>query len=251
MIILSFFLLFSVTGIYPADATASTENTGGMVIETMNSSGYTYMLVDSGTEKTWVAIPEARIAKGQKITYKPGMLMENFSSKTLNRDFDSIIFSPGIEEGKSAQVHADATDDSFAAAVKSESSKTPAPAMEPSGGSLGAVTPFKEITVTKSSAANGYSVGEIFSQAKELNGQKVSLHGIVTKVSANIMGRNWVHLQDGTGNPMQNTHDIVATTSDLPELNSKITVEGILAAEKDFGAGYKYAAIIEQATVIK
>lgn len=50
---------------------------------------------------------------------------------------------------------------------------------------------------------------------------------------------------------MQNTHDIVATTSEHPELNSKITVEGIVAAEKDFGAGYKYAVIIEQAIVIK
>jgi len=253
MIILSFFLLFIITGFCPTDADALAGNTSGMVIETMNSSGYTYMLVDSGTEKTWVAIPETKTAKGEKITYKPGMLMKNFSSKTLNKTFDSIIFSPGLGEENGVQIQGNAADDSFAAAVKSESSKTaaPAPAMEPSGGSLGAVTPFKEITVTKSSAANGYSVGEIFSQAKELNGQKVSLHGVVTKVSPNIMGRNWVHLQDGTGNPMQNTHDIVATTSELPELNSKITIEGILAAEKDFGAGYNYAAIIEQATVIK
>lgn len=253
MIILSFFLLFIITGFCSADADAFAGNTSGMIVETMNSSGYTYMLVDSGTEKTWVAIPETKTAKGEKITYKSGMLMKNFSSTTLNKTFDSIIFSPGLEGGKSAQVGADAADDSFAAAVKSESPRTaaPAPATELSGGSLGAVTPFQEISVPKSSADNGYSVEEVFSEAKKLNGKKITLHGVVTKVSPNIMGRNWVHLQDGTGDPMQNTHDIVATTSELPELNSKITVEGILAAEKDFGAGYKYAAIIEQATITK
>ena len=252
-VILSFFLLFALTGVFLTKTSAFAQNTSGVVIEAMNSAGYTYLLIDSGVEKNWVAIPESTVAKGEKVTYKPGMLMKNFSSNTLNRTFDSIIFSPGLTGEKSAPFHGKTSDDSFAAAVKSESSKAavPAPAMEPSGGSLGAVTPLQEITVTKSSAANGYSVEEIFSQTKKLNGQKVSLRGVVTKVSANIMGRNWIHLQDGTGNPMQNTHDIVATSSELPELNSEITVEGIIAAEKDFGAGYKYAAIIEQATIIK
>ncbi|MCK5517652.1 MAG: DNA-binding protein, partial [Desulfobulbaceae bacterium] len=252
-VIISFFFLFIIAAISPVDAGAAAGNTTGTVVETINSAGYTYLLIDSGADKTWVAIPETKIAKGATVTYKSGMVMKNFSSTTLNRTFESIIFSPGLEGEKSTQFHAKATDDSFAAAVKSESSKTavPAPPMEASGGSLGAITPFKEITVTKSSAVNGYTVEEIFAQSKKLNGQKISLHGVVTKVSANIMGRNWIHLQDGTGNPMKNTHDIVATTSELPELNSKITVEGILAAEKDFGAGYKYAAIIEQATIIK
>jgi len=232
---------------------AFAQDTSGTVVETMDSAGYTYVLVDSGTEKTWVALPESTIAKGTEITYKSGMVMKNFSSKTLNRNFDSIIFSPGLVKGESSALQSNTADDSFAAAVKSESSKVsaPEPVTSLSGGSLGAITSFKEITVEKSSAANGYTVDEIFAQAKKLDGQKISLRGIVTKVSANIMGRNWVHLQDGTGNPLQNTHDIVATTSELPELNSEITVEGILAAEKDFGAGYKYDAIIEQATVTK
>jgi len=251
MAIFSFFLFFVFIGVCSAANNGLAQDSNGMVIETMDSAGYTYLLIDSGTEKTWVAIPETTIEKGTKVIYKPGMVMKNFFSKTLNRTFDSIIFSPGLTEENLSQAHGKTTDDSFASAIKSERSKgaVPAPALEISGGSLGAITPFREIAVTKSSAANGYSVEEIFTQAKKLNGQKISLHGIVTKVSINIMGRNWVHLQDGTGNPMKNTHDIVATTSAQPELNSKITIEGIVAAEKDFGAGYKYAAIIEQATI--
>jgi len=254
------FLLFSVyTCFSPADAEAFAKNnqtSSGTVVETMNSSGYTYMLVESNGEKTWVAIPESKIEKGAKITYESGMVMKNFNSKTLNRTFDSIIFSSGIVGEKDLQAHTQAGDDSFSSAVKTEQlmagqTAPPTAAMGASGGSLGAITPFKDITVTKSNAANGYTVEELFAQAKKLNGQKISLRGLVTKVSANIMGRNWIHLQDGTGDPMQNTHDIVATSTELPEINSKITIEGVVAAEKDFGAGYKYAVIIEQATIEK
>ncbi len=256
-LVISFFLLFSVyTTFGSADAEAfakNTQGTTGTVIETMNSSGYTYMLIDSGAEKTWVAIPETKIEKGAEVTYISGMVMKNFDSKTLNRTFESIIFSPGLMGEKDVPPHGAATDDSFASAVKTEQKKADvsAPAMEASGGSSGAIAPYQEITVAKAEAVNGYSVDEIFSKAKELNGQKVTLRGVVTKVSANIMGRNWIHLQDGTGNPMQNSHDIVATSSEHPEVNAEITIEGIVAAEKDFGAGYKYAVIIEEAMVIK
>lgn len=250
MIVSIFFIFVTLSGFHPSPVNA--QNTSGTVTETMNSAGYTYALVDSGAGQTWIAIPETTIVKGTQITYKPGMVMKNFSSKTLNRTFDSILFSPGLGE-KDTPFHGKAPDDSFAAAISAEQSKSapPVPALDPSGGSSGAITPFQEIKVAKSEAANGYSIEELFAQAKKLNGQKISLRGVVTKVSANIMGRNWVHLQDGTGDPMQNTHDIVSTTSEIPELNAKITVEGVLAAEKDFGAGYKYAAIIEQATIAK
>ncbi|MBW1636139.1 MAG: DNA-binding protein [Deltaproteobacteria bacterium] len=255
-----FFFLFSVSTFFtPATADAFAKNnqtSSGTIIETMNSSGYTYMLVESNGEKTWVAIPETKVEKGAKITYDSGMLMKNFNSKTLNRTFDSILFSSGIVGEKDVPAHGAVKNDSFSAAVQTEQSMTgqtapPTMAMGASGGSLGAITPFKDITAAKTDAPNGYTVAELFAQAKKLNGQKIALRGIVTKVSANIMGRNWIHLQDGTGDPMQNTHDIVATSSDYPELNSEITIKGTVAAEKDFGSGYKYAVIIEEATVQK
>lgn len=253
------FLLFSVhIGLGPTNANAFAKNmqgTTGTVVETMNSSGYTYMLIASGTEKTWVAIPETSIDQGTEVTYNSGMIMKNFDSKTLGRTFETIIFSSGLVGTANANIHGSTPDDSFSAAVKTEQKKasasSPPAAMEASGGSSGAISPYQEITVAKSEATNGYSVEEIFSQAKKLNGQTIILRGIVTKVSANIMGRNWIHLQDGTGDPMQNTHDIVATSSEMPDINSEIMIEGVLTAAKDFGAGYKYAAIIEKAVVIK
>ena len=87
---------------------------------------------------------------------------------------------------------------------------------------------------------------------RELNGKTVVVRGKIMKVSPRIMGRNWIHLQDGTGNPDKNTHDLVVTTTEEPQSDwDVITMEGVVAANKDFGSGYKYAVIVENANVKK
>ena len=68
----------------------------GKVVETMNSGGYTYVNLENGGKRTWVALPDSKVKVGQQITCQPGMPMQNFKSKTLNRTFDVIIFSGGI-----------------------------------------------------------------------------------------------------------------------------------------------------------
>ena len=233
----------------PADARAIT----GTVLETMNASGYTYMLIETNSQQNWVAIPETTVAKGAQVSYLEGMAMSNFTSKTLDRTFDSIIFSPGLaSQDQLQQKKPAANDDSFSAALNAErGAAVSAPAMTASGGSSGAIIPLQEISVEKSTAENGYSVEEIFAKAKDLNTKKVRVQGKVVKFSPNIMSRHWVHLQDGTGNPMDNTHDLVVTTAEQLTVDSIVTMEGVLAAEKDFGAGYKYTVIIEEASVIK
>lgn len=251
--------LLSTAGLGLAMPKASTSQNAptisGTVVETMSASGYTYMLVESAAGQNWVAIPETGVTKGAAINYYQGMVMKDFTSKTLSRTFDSIIFSSGLADGsgKTAPSPTPTADDSFAAAVKAEQStagSAPVP-MAASGGSGGAVVPMEEITIEKSTAANGYTVEEIFTKAKELSGKKVQVHAKVVKFSPLIMGKNWIHLQDGTGNPMSNTHDLVVTSNETVDVDSVILVEGVLAAEKDFGAGYKYAAIIEDATIIE
>lgn len=227
----------------------------GTIIETMNASGYTYMLVESGTEKTWVAIPATTVAKGAVINYYQGMVMKNFTSKTLDRTFDAVVFSSGLageEPELTQQPVTEKANDSFSAAVKAEkNSSIAAPISEISAGSAGAIAPLEEIAIEKATAANGYTVEEIFTRAKDLAGKKVQIHGKVVKFSPMIMGKNWIHLQDGTGNPMQNSHDLVITSGETVEVGNIVTVEGLLAAEKDFGAGYKYTAIVEDASIIK
>jgi len=240
----------------------------GEVLETMNSGGYTYIQVKAPEGDVWVAMPETKVEKGQQVVCNPGMAMSNFQSKSLNRTFDTIIFSSGLGNGNQpANPHGSvagmaaapaAGGASFADAMQAERGAgmggapamggTPLDsAMAGASGSTSNVVPSKDISVEKAQGENAYTVGEIFEKGKNLNNKKVAVRGKVVKVSKMIMGKNWLHIQDGTGNPMQNTHDLVVTTMAEPALDSVVIIEGTLHANKDFGAGYKYDVIIEDA----
>lgn len=233
----------------------------GTVVETFNSGGYTYIHLDTGSKKLWAAVGETSVAAGEKVTLQNGPVMTDFYSKTLDRTFPEIIFSGGCQvAGKEPQAAAAPAGGeaapSFSAALQGEGA---APVMPPpgmgvedaGGGSIKAVTPVQEVKVDKAEGENGYKVEEIFEKAADLAGKKVKIRGKVVKVSPNIMGRNWVHLQDGSGDAMKNSHDLVVTTADVPELNSIVVAEGVLTKDKDFGSGYFYNVIIEEALITK
>ena len=109
----------------------------------------------AGTKKTWVAIPATTVEKGAAIKYYEGMVMKNFTSKTLDRTFDTVVFSSGLagEEDETApQPASGKANDSFSDAVKAEKSNgqtAPTPSMEMSGGSVGAIAPLEEILPLK------------------------------------------------------------------------------------------------------
>jgi len=232
----------------------------GKVLKTMDAAGYTYVSVLSDGGPVWIALPETKIATGETLAFAPGMEMKDFHSKSLDKTFASIIFSEGIIAAttasstieNSSSEKSNATDP-FEAAVQAERQTVvpPSQSAQVSGGSMGAVAPFSEISVEKADGENSFTVGELFERAAELDGTLVRIRGKVVKFNANIMGRNWLHLQDGTGDPMQNTHDLVVTTKTEVGSPDVLTIEGTLAAEKDFGAGYNYAVIIENATIIQ
>lgn len=102
-----------------------------------------------------------------------------------------------------------------------------------------------EKAITK--AKDGYTVEELFAKKDKLSGKKVTVRGKVAKFSSGIMGKNWIHLQDGSGK--QGTNDMTVTTNDTAAVGDVVLVTGNLVTNKDFGAGYKYAVIIEDATV--
>ncbi|KPK28714.1 MAG: hypothetical protein AMJ61_01385 [Desulfobacterales bacterium SG8_35_2] len=236
----------------------------GKVIETMDSAGYTYLNVETDAGSKWVAVNQTPVTVGEEVTYMDGMVMQNFVSKTLDRTFPEIIFSGGLI-GKGATPPAMAPPaagtepfsqppgsgaESFSQALSSEGAAPAAGDASMIPGSQKAVVPSADIKVEKAPGENSYTVGEIFSKGEELNGKTVVVRGKVMKVSPRIMGRNWIHLQDGTGDPANNTHDLVVTTSLEPDPAwDIITLEGVLAANKDFGSGYSYAVIIEEASL--
>ncbi|MFZ5798427.1 MAG: DNA-binding protein, partial [Thermodesulfobacteriota bacterium] len=228
------------------------------VVETMDAAGYTYVNVETATGSVWAAIPESTVEVGKEITLAGGMEMKNFESKTLGRTFDSVIFSSGVlpmggdtaPPTAAADAPPAAGGDSFAAAMQEEAGQQPAMGNAPaSGGSAAAIVPSNEVKVEKAEGQNAYTVGELYAKKGELNGQTVQVRGKVVKVSKMIMGKNWLHLQDGTGDPNTSSHDLVVTTMAEAEKDAVVVVEGALHADKDFGSGYRYDVIIEDAQV--
>jgi hypothetical protein len=120
-----------------------------------------------------------------------------------------------------------------------------------SGGSGGAKAPVpsEPIKVEKAKGAGACNVSETYEKAAELDKKTVVVRGKVVKVSKAIMGKNWVHLQDGSGDAGKGTNNLVVTTQDDPIVGDVVTAKGTLYKDKDFGAGYLYKVIVEEATV--
>ncbi|MDW7773487.1 MAG: DNA-binding protein [Desulfobulbaceae bacterium] len=244
----------------------------GQVLETIDVGGYTYMQVDDDQGPTWVAVPQTQLEQGQEVSITEGMEMRNFESKTLNRTFDKIYFSAAFEgettgsavernpEGRQADPHAGIPGapvigasegtGSFEEALQAEGMGSRAPMVDPAdltGGSMAArVTAADDIQVEKAEGENAYSVGELFDKRKELDNQTVRVQGKVVKMSPMIMGKNWLHIQDGTASSAGN-NDLVVTTMAEAEKDSIVVVEGTLHADRDFGSGYQYEVIVEDA----
>ena len=72
----------------------------GKVLETMDSGGYTYVQVDENGQKLWVAVMQTKVKVGDTVEFPDSPPMVNFSSKTLKRTFEKIIFAPGLAVNK-------------------------------------------------------------------------------------------------------------------------------------------------------
>ncbi|MEZ0329557.1 MAG: DNA-binding protein [Dissulfuribacterales bacterium] len=248
----------------PPGKPASSEPTiTGKIKETMNSAGYTYVLLEKDGVQTWAALPETQVQTGQEITIYSGMEMKNFKSNTLNRTFDSIIFSSGIagaasdkkptQSGSldikpSAPGAAEVATTPPAFGVQ-KTEKTPEQMAMEAHSTAKRIDPLKFLgkKIDKAAGENSYVIADMHAKAKELAGKTVQVKGMVTKVSSGIMGKNWVHIQDGSGAQDAQNFDMTVTTQAQPKEGDIVTFEGVLAADKDFGAGYRYDVIIEDA----
>ena len=209
----------------------------GKVLQTMNGGGYSYVYIEQADgKKTWVAVAETPVKVGAEMTFKPGMEMGKFESKALKRTFDSIVFSDGVLSG-----------------AAKEAAPDPGKAQGTSPGSGGATaSKAGKISVSKATGDNAYTVEGAIKNSAKLNKKKVAIHGQVVKVSSGIMGKNWIHIQDGSGSEAKKTHNLVCTSStDSADVGDVITITGTLIKDRDFGSGYKYAVIIEDTKVTK
>jgi len=236
-------LLLFVAVLARSQAVAGQGGFSGKVTETMDAGGYTYVLVETGTNKLWAAATKFQVKKGDSVAVPDSMPMSNFQSKSLNRTFPVIYFASSIAvngaKPAAATLPADhppldgGTPGKLPAGHPPTASGTPPPKVDFTG-----LKPAKD----------GKTVAEIHATSAQLEGKSVKVRGKVVKYNANILGKNWLHLQDGTGSAGSN--DILITTADQARRGDTVLVQGKVARNKDFGSGYKYELLIEDAKVV-
>src|SRR4029077_9763026 len=97
-----------------------------------------------------------------------------------------------------------------------------------------------DVKVPKADGANAKTIAELWSGKDTLKGKPVVVRGKVVKSLSGIMGKNWIHLRDGSSDK-----DITVTTDAVANVGDVVVVSGVLSVDKDFGAGYTYPVIIE------
>lgn len=206
-------------------AGAPVDQFGGTVLETMTSGGFTYARLGQGDKEIWIAGPETQLAVGDEVTF-PGqpMVMRDFHSKTLDRTFEVVYFASAINK---------------AGAAAGMPQPHPVPAVSGTDIDLSGIA----------RAEGGRTVAEIFAAKDRLAGKKVLVRGKVVKANAGILDRNWLHVRDGTGT--EDANDLtVTTTAVLPKVGDTVLVTGKVALDKDFGFGYRYPVIVEDAEIV-
>jgi hypothetical protein len=207
----------------------------GTVLETMDSGGYTYVEVQTKDGKKWAAGPVTKVSVGNEVRLVGGMMMRDFESKTLNRRFESILFV--------TQIAPKGSEDASAALPHGH---PPIPGSKPSTSKH----PTSRAVISPGSVAKaegGYTVAEVYDKKKELSGREVAVRGQVVKFTPGIMGKNWLHIQDGTG--QAESYDLTVTTAGTAKMGQIVVVRGKLGTDRDIGSGYFFPVLIEDAVI--
>jgi hypothetical protein len=192
------------------------------VIDKIPAKGYTYLQVSESKNDYWIAVPTMEIEIGETVYFSRFMVMEDFSSENIDKSFDEILF---VEDAR----------------------KSPTPDEMKNIHSGATSTEKQEIKVEP--LKDGITVQQLYDDKSTLNGKVVKVKGQVTKFNKQIMKRNWIHIQDGTG--AENEFDLVITSNTDVQVGDIIIAEGKVAVDKDFGAGYFFPVMIEEAQIEK
>jgi hypothetical protein len=190
--------------------------------EVLQTSNYTYLRVSEGREEYWCAINKSEIEVGKTYFWHKGGEMDNFHSKELNRDFDRIFFLETLSDKPIV----------LESAVMGNTSTGRQKVPEKQG-------------IILEKAQGGITIAELYANRKSYAGKSVMIRGEVVKFSPQIMNRNWMHVQDGTKDGED--YDLVVTTQDSIPAGETRIFEGVISLDVDFGHGYKYDVIMQDA----
>jgi len=185
-----------------------------VVKEVIQASGYTYLRVTEGEKEDWLAVVKIPASKGQIYTYDDAAPMTDFTSKELNRTFKEILFIASLTL---------VTDDKKGTEEK------------------------KNVKKKTSKKAKIITIANLFERKKSYSGKTVQINGKVTKYSSGILDKNWLHIEDGTD--FDGKFDLTVTTDQEVKVGDTITVQGEITLNKDFGSGYFFDVIMEDAEI--
>ena len=194
------------------------------VKEVLPTSKYVYLYVEEGESEFWIAAMKQEVNVGETYFYQGGLLKTNFESKEYNRVFDKMYLVSKIVPANHNNANASTTSDN----TQTEEKKA-------------ATTPRK---IDKEGSVK---IADIISNPEKYDGKTIQVSGECVKINPNIMGRNWVHLKDGS---LDDYDFVITTDAAIPE-GHVITMTGTVVLNKDFGAGYKYDVIIEDGAIVQ
>ena len=108
-----------------------------------------------------------------------------------------------------------------------------------------------DVKVAKASGPDARTVAEIIIKRIELKDKTVLVRGKVVKFTPEVLGKNWIHLRDGSGSAADNTHDVLVTTKDQAKIGDVVVAKGVVHTDRDLGSGYSYKVLVEEATLQK
>ncbi len=229
--LLAFVMMICIGSAWAVDKSGPepTASIKGKVLEVNDVESYTYLRLQTKDGETWAAVAKAPVRIGAEVTIENTTIMKNFESKTLKRTFDQIVFGSIAVSGANAA----------------------AP-----GGDMGALhagvakaVDVGNVKVAKATGPNALTVAEIVTGRADLKDKLVVVRGKVVKFTGGVLGKNWVHLRDGSGRALDGTDDVLVTTKDEAKIGDVVLVKGVVRLDRDFGSGYSYRVLIEEASV--
>jgi len=196
------------------------------VIEVIQTSNYTYLQVEENDNKFWIAVERREAKSGDVIYYSKAAEMKNFVSRELNRTFPSVFF---VEDPSDKLI--------------TTGNSQPPQNMPP-----GKREATRQAGISVETPKGGISIAELYKNQDDYAGKIVIIRGVVVKYNKEIMRKNWAHIQDGTD--YSGKFDLTVTSMDSVQVGNTVTFQGIISINKDFGAGYKYDVIMEDAKAI-
>jgi hypothetical protein len=203
------------------------------VEEVVQASNYTYLRVSDNNAEIWMAVNAQEAAPGEVYYYDSAnaLEMKDFNSKELKRTFPSIYFVQNLSKEPIAAP---------AAGASMGEQKLPAKPVKNAA--------LKKEGVSVAPAQDGLTIDKLYADRSNYEGKKVKMKGQVVKINEGVMGKNWIHIQDGTGT---DNFDLTVTTLDGVKMDDVVAFEGTISLKKDFGYGYFYEVIMEDAKLVK